>query len=110
MKKTILFSCLLLCQPVFAHDSNKTPELWSSFKKLNKSSEACHIQSGFELEQLGVSSLVSNKYGLYGVFRKNRVVVKCIDQGQRSILWVAVAGYDRDSAEYLRNIITRKIE
>ena len=88
-----------------AHDENNPPELWSHFKSLNKSAAACKIQSSFILEKIGVKNLVENNYGLYGVFKNNRVVVKCIDNGKKSNLWVAVAGIDRDSVELIRNKI-----
>lgn len=110
MKKIIISLFLVLPSVCFAHDSVKTPELWSWFKELNKSAEACNIQSMFELEKLGIKKLVSNQYGQYGVFRSNRIVVKCLPRGTKSTLVVAVAGYDRDSAELLRNKIISIIE
>lgn len=88
-----------------AHESNKPPELWSWFKNMNKSSEACKIQSSFILEKIGVKNILQNEHGVYGVFQSNRIVVKCLQQDENSILWVAVAGSDRDSVELIRNKI-----
>ena len=94
----------------YAHDSNKLPELWSLFKDLNKSSAACKIQSSFILEKIGVKKLVINSYGLYGEFKNNRVVVKCVERDEKSTLWVAIAGHDRDSVELIRNKIIKDIQ
>jgi len=85
------------------------PELWSWFKDMNKSAEACEIQSAYILDKLKVSNIVENEYGIYGVYKSNRIVVKCIPQGDKSKLFVAVAGYNRDSVELLRNLIVKEI-
>ena len=92
-----------------AHDAEPVPHLWSSFKDLNKSVAACRIQSQFVLEQMGLEGLVANDNGIYGVFKGNRVVVKCREQGHTSVLLVAVAGTDKDAVELVRNKILSDI-
>lgn len=108
MKRIILL--LILPFSVFAHESNKPPELWSWFKDMNKSSEACKIQSSFILDKIGVKDIKQNEYGVYGVFQSNRIVVKCLPKDKNSILWVAVAGTDRDSVELIRNKIVDDVK
>ena len=103
MKKIILL--LLMPFSVIAHESNKPPELWSWFKDMNKSSEACKIQSSFILEKVGVKNIMQNEHGVYGTYQSNRIVVKCLSKEKNSILWVAVAGSDKDSVELIRNKI-----
>ena len=93
----------------FAHTENRVPALGSWFKTLYKSSEACKIQSNYVLQKIGVTNLVENDYGVYGNYKRNRVVVKCLEQGHNSIVWVAVAGMDPGSTELLRNIIIKEI-
>ena len=100
---------LLLPFSVIAHESKKPPELWSWFKNMSKSSEACKIQSSFILEKIGVKNVIQNEHGVYGVFQSNRIVVKCLPKEKNSILWVAVAGTDRDSVELIRNKIVTDV-
>ena len=96
---------------VLAHEYEKPPELWSWFKDLNKSKEACEIQSSYTLQQLNLENQQENKYGIYGNVRSNKVVVKCISTGQNmSKLMVAVAGSNRDSVELVRNTIIESIK
>lgn len=104
----VIVSAALACQAL-AEDVRKPPELWSSFKDLNKSADACQIQSLYVLDKINVTNLVHNQQGIYGVYESNRVVVKCIPQGEGSKLMVAVAGYERDSVELLRNLIIREV-
>jgi len=103
---------LLLIFPLqsFAHESKKPPELWSWFKTLNKSTEACKIQSAFILEKIGVKNIIQNKHGVYGIYTSNRIVIKCLSKNSKSILWVAVAGSDRDSVELIRNKIVSDVK
>jgi hypothetical protein len=105
-------SAAAVCIPLWAvaNDVAQPPELWSAFKDLNKSAAACQLQSKFVLEQMGVERLVDNDNGLYGVLKGNRVVVKCTGSGAKSVLWVAVAGADRDSVALIRNKIHADIQ
>ena len=105
-----LLMLLLLPFTVFAHESNKPPELWSWFKDMNKSSQACKIQSSFILEKIGIKNLIQNEHGVYGTFQTNRIVIKCLPQNENSLLWVAVAGSDRDSVELIRNKIIADVK
>ena len=110
MKKAILVFVLAFAGAVQAESPERPPELWSWIKDLNKSKEACEIQSSFVLKKLNVQNQVENEYGIYGVVKSNRVVVKCIAVSERSSkLLVAVAGQDRDSVELLRNEIVALI-
>lgn len=94
-----------------SHEVDKAPELWSWFKDLAKSKEACEIQSSFTLSQLNLENQSENEYGIYGNIKSNKVVVKCIAiADHRSKLMVAVAGYDRDSVELIRNKIINSIQ
>lgn len=93
-----------------AHNTGVAPELWSWFKQLNKSAAACNIQSRFILDKIGLKNLIENDYGIYGTYKNNRVVVKCLQQNENSILWVAVAGHDKDSVELIRNKIISDIK
>lgn len=53
---------------------------------------------------------VENEYGIYGTYKGNTVVVKCLAMGEgKSKVWVAVAGYDRDAVELVRNLIVKEI-
>lgn len=110
MRKLFILTLFLLPALCPSHETDSLPELWSWFKPLKKSAEACSIQSTFALEHMGVKNVTTNKYGVYGVYRNNRVVVKCLEQGPKSIVWVAVAGNDRDSVELLRNHIVKAIK
>lgn len=110
MKKMLLIISCIACAKAFAHQADTAPELWSGFKDLNKSKEACEIQSSYILDKLKVEGIVENRYGIYGRVKSNRVVVKCISTGENSSkLMVAVAGYNRDSVELVRNSIISSI-
>ena len=104
----IVFLTLFIAGVSYA---DKPPELWSWFKDLPKSKEACEIQSSFMLRKLNLENQVENKYGIYGNIRSNRVVVKCISiTDDTSKLMVAVAGNDKKSVELVRNIIVDSIK
>ena len=108
MKKILL--TLLLISPL-AHSNEAPPELWSWFKDLNKSKEACKIQSSYILQILGLENQTENQYGIYGNVKSNRVVVKCIEMTPNSgKLMVAVAGFNKDSVELVRNKIIQSIK
>ncbi|EAT13879.1 hypothetical protein HF888_10605 [Bermanella marisrubri] len=109
IKKFIPIVLCLLSGSVLAE--GKPPELWSWFKDLNKSKEACQIQSSYSLKVLGLENQVENEHGIYGNVRSNRVVVKCIGMSpNKSKLMVAVAGHNRDSVELVRNKIIDSIK
>ena len=109
MKKWML-ALGFFCEACLAHEPGKVPELWSWFKDLNKSASACEIQSSFALQKIGLENQVENEYGVYGTYKGNRVVVKCLAMGEgKSKAWVAVAGHDRDAVELVRNIIVKEI-
>lgn len=111
MRKLILVFVLIFSGSVQAESSERPPELWSWIKDLGKSKEACEIQSSFVLKKLNVQDQVENEYGIYGVVKSNRVVVKCIAISEHSSkLLVAVAGQDRDSVELIRNEIVALIK
>lgn len=111
MKLTVFLLALILSSIAMAESTNKPPELWSWIKDLNKSKEACEIQSSFVLRKLNVSNQVENEYGIYGNVKSNRIVVKCISINERaSKLLVAVAGSNRDSVELIRNEIVKLIK
>jgi len=107
MKKALIL--LLLPFAAFSHVSEKPPELWSWFKDMSKSSEACKIQSSFILDKIGVKNIIQNEYGVYATFQSNRIVIKCLPKNRNSILWVAVAGSDKDSVELIRNKIISNV-
>ena len=109
MKLKFIIFALLTPLGSFAHTVNEAPELWSWFKQMNKSADACKIQSTFILQKIGIENLVENEYGIYGTLKNNRIVVKCQPDDNNSTLWVAVAGPDRISVELTRNIIIREI-
>tara|TARA_R110002050_G_scaffold273764_1_gene417938 strand:+ start:348 stop:674 length:327 start_codon:yes stop_codon:yes gene_type:complete len=101
---TIVFSTL-------AWADDQPPELWSWLKDLNKSKEACEIQSSYTLKALGLENQIENEYGIYGNVKSNRVVVKCIEISEnRSKLMVAVAGNKKDSVAMVRNKIVKSIK
>lgn len=108
MKALIILSLLFSS---LAYAEQKPPELWSWFKDLNKSKEACEIQSSFILQDLGLDNQVENEYGIYGNIKSNRVVVKCIAISDgKSTLMVAVAGNDRQSVALVRDKIVQSIK
>ena len=109
INRAVLVLLFLLSGSAIAEE--KPPELWSWFKDLSKSKEACEIQSSYALQVIGLENQVENEYGIYGNVRSNRVVVKCIEiSPTRSKLMVAVAGYNRDSVELVRNKIISSIQ
>jgi len=109
INKAVLILLFLLSGSALAEE--KPPELWSWFKDLSKSKEACEIQSSYALQVLGLENQVENEYGIYGNVKSNRVVVKCIEiSPNQSKLMVAVAGYNRDSVELVRNKIIDSIQ
>jgi len=111
MRLTVLVFAFLLSSTAMAESVDKPPELWSWIKDLNKSKEACEIQSSFVLRKLNVSNQVENEYGIYGNVKSNRIVVKCISINEKaSKLLVAVAGSNRDSVELVRNEIVKSIK
>ena len=110
MKLGLIALSLLISSLSFAHQDDTPPELWSWFKDLNKSKEACEIQSSYILKDLNLENQIENKYGIYGNVKSNRVVVKCIEMTPvKSKLLVAVAGRNRDSVELIRNKIFKLI-
>lgn len=105
----VVWLIVLLSGGVYAGE--KPPELWSWFKDLNKSKEACEIQSSYILQTIGLENQIENEHGIYGNVKSNRVVVKCIEiSPTQSKLMVAVAGYNRDSVELVRNKIIQSIK
>ncbi len=107
MKFIIFIVLSAVCVGVQAGD---VPELWSSIKDLNKSKEACEVQSSFVLQGMDVKSRTENDYGIYAVIKSNRVVIKCIAVAKnKSKLLVAVAGDDRDAVELIRNALVKAI-
>lgn len=89
----------------------KAPELWSSFKDLKKSTEACKLQARYMVEQLAIENIAVNEYGIYGTSNGNRVVIKCLEINEASSkLMVAVAGNDSSSVENLRNRLVKAIK
>ena len=100
----------LFCGTCLAQGAERVPEIWSWFKDLDKSASACEIQSSFSLQKIGIENQVENEHGIYGTYKGNRVVVKCLAMGEgKSKVWVAVAGNDRDAVELVRNLIVRAI-
>ena len=95
---------------VFAHDDDSPPQLWSWFKDLNKSVKECRHDGLYALETLRVRNIVQNQYGIYGTYRSNRIVVKCLKMKNKSKVWVAVAGFKKASVEALRNKILDEIK
>lgn len=111
MKILIASLLLVFSVSVFSHENTEPPELWSWFKDLNKSKEACEIQSSYTLEKLKLENQVENQYGIYGNIKSNKIVVKCIAISKtKSKLLVAVAGLNRDSVELVRNLIVKSIK
>ncbi|MBL4796689.1 MAG: hypothetical protein JKY50_04705 [Oleispira sp.] len=93
-----------------AWSGEQPPELWSWIKDLNKSKEACEIQSSYILQSISLENRIENEYGIYGNVKSNRVVVKCIEiSDNKSKLLVAVAGKNKDSVEIIRNKIVQSI-
>ncbi len=110
MKNIILAILLLTPSFVCISDGTKPPELWSWIKDLNKSKEACEIQSSFILQSIQLENQKENEYGIYGNVKSNKIVVKCISiTDNTSKLLVAVAGNNRDSVELLRNYLVNAI-
>lgn len=107
MKWTTFLFLTAFSTAVFA---GNPPELWSWFKDLDKSKEACEIQSSYVLRSINLEDQVENEYGIYGNVKSNRVVVKCIAISRtQSKLMVVVAGNNRDSVELVRNKIIKAI-
>ena len=106
--KWIITTLMLLASPAWA--SEQPPELWSWFRDLDKSKEACEIQSSYILQSIALENQIENEYGIYGNVKSNRVVVKCIEISETSRkLMVAVAGYNKDSVEIVRNKIIKSM-
>lgn len=109
MKKLIFTLLCLVSSMSIAADHSSPPELWSWFKDLDKSVKACEIQSSIVLQMLNAENKVENEYGIYANVKDNRIVIKCIAFNNKSKLWVAVAGNDRDSVELIRNLLIKEI-
>ncbi len=108
----ILFIFALTAIAGIAHGEAQLspPELWSQFKDLNKSKAACEVQGSFVLDKLQAENRVHNEHGVYAVIKNNRIVIKCLSMAEnKSKLMVAVAGYDRDSVELIRNKLIKEI-
>ncbi len=111
MKVMVVGLLTLFSIGVSAHPSEQPPELWSWFKDLNKSKEACEIQSAFTMKEFELENQKETEYGIYGNVKSNKVVVKCISMSEStSKLMVAVAGHDRDSVALVRNKIIEAIK
>ena len=111
MRSSLIVLLALFSSAVFAHQKETPPELWSWFKDLNKSKEACEIQSSYIVKELNLEQLVENQYGIYGNVKSNRVVVKCIAiTPNTSKLMVAVAGKNKGSVELIRNKLIKSIQ
>ncbi len=96
--------------PTLVMASEKPPELWSWFKDLDKSKEACEIQSSYVLQSISLENKKETEHGIYGNVKSNRVVVKCLSMSKgTSKLMVAVAGNNRGSVELIRNKIIQSI-
>ena len=63
-----------------------------------------------QLDKIGVKNIIQNEHGVYGAFKTNRKVIKCLPQDKNSLLWIDVAGSDRDSVELIRNKIIADIK
>lgn len=115
---------LLLSMTALAHENTQAPHLWSTFKDLDKSVAACRIQARFDFGGLGIEHVVENTRGVYGTYVINgndrtdglnvrnqsiRVVAKCTAQGNKSQLWIMVAGHDKDAVELIRNKLAKEI-
>ena len=110
-KKILLLLLILWSFPVYAHNDNSPPQLWSWFEDLDVSKKECRNESLNALETLRIRNIVQNQHGTYGTFRSNRVVVKCLKlKKNKSKLWVAVAGPVASSVESLRNKIINQIK
>lgn len=111
MKAILLLLITSLSFNVTAHEADTPPELWSWFKDLNKSKEACDIQSSFTLSELKLKNQTETEYGIYGHIKSNKIVVKCISTGpNQSKLMVAVAGHNKDSVKLIRDKIIKSIQ
>jgi hypothetical protein len=104
-----LFLLLAISNLSYAHDADKAPALGSWYKNLDKSVSACKLQSVFKVKDIGVTNIVENDFGIYGIYKGNRVVVKCMKQGENSTLLVMVAGSDHGSVEAIRNQLVKGI-
>lgn len=111
MKSFVLLIPLLFSNSLIAHEIDKPPELWSWFKDLKITKEACLTQSFLALSDVGLKNTTQNEYGFYGNIKNNRIVVKCLSAGSNeSKVMVAVAGSNRKSVEHLRNNIIKLIK
>ena len=54
----IITTIMLLTSPAWA--SEQPPELWSWFKDLDKSKEACEIQSSYILQSIALENQIEN--------------------------------------------------
>jgi len=82
---------------------NQPPQLWSTHKELNVEVSLCALKSLSALRSLGFTSVVQNKNYSYGIFHDNRAAVKCLPKGDKSFVYLAVAGPDKEIVEKLRN-------
>jgi len=111
MKSFILLITIFISNNLIAHEIDNPPELWSSFKDLKKSKEACEVESFLAVSLIDLKNTIQNEYGIYGNIKNNKIVIKCMSIGlNKSKVMVAVAGSNRKSVEYLRNKIIRLIK
>ncbi len=96
------------------HDNDMTleksnpPQLWSFHKSLSISVDVCALKGYSALKSLEFSGVVQNGNYSYGNFNENRAAVKCVEISNGSLVYLAVAGPERDVVEKLRNEIAWK--
>ena len=84
------------------------PHLWSFHKVLEVEVKACALKGLSSLKSLGFKRVVQNGSYTYGIFNDNRAAVKCVDLEEKSLVYLAVAGQDKQIVEKLRNELAWK--
>ena len=89
--------------------SAEPPQLWSDHKRLDIPLGECAERAFNVLKALGYSGVVKNGNYSYGNFNENRTAVKCVESGEGSFVYFAVAGSKKEVVEQLRNQIAWKL-
>ena len=90
-------------------EKDKPPHLWSHHLNLSVSVEVCALKGNATLSTLGFTNIVQRGFFNYGNFEGYRAVIKCVKQEEKSFVYLAVAGKNKDIVEKLRNEIVSHI-
>ncbi len=87
----------------------KVPQLWTDIRIAQLTPDQCLTLGKEALKGISPNSIQVNGQYLYSHVEGSRLVVKCIPQDEKSLLFVGVAGENRNQVEKLRNQLVSAI-